>query len=109
MILALATQCERLALGWLVLSATDSVFLTAASFAVQKAPGSLVSPLAGYMSDHLSRSKMIAATAIYKAVIVVLLGFLALAFWVLLIFGGEPLHVDRVVTRTLRGMTLADR
>lgn len=77
-ILALAQQCERLALGWFVLSATGSVFLTAASFAVQKAPSSLVSPLAGYMSDHLSRSKMIAATAIYKAVIVVLLGFLAL-------------------------------
>lgn len=40
-LIALATWAERLAVGWLVLTTTDSVFLTAASFAVRQAPSLL--------------------------------------------------------------------
>ena len=77
-ILALANQCERLAVGWLVLMETDSVFLTAASFAAQKAPLSLVAPVAGHICDRLPRSRVLAATALYKAVIVALIASLTL-------------------------------
>ncbi|MDP6037032.1 MAG: MFS transporter, partial [Candidatus Latescibacteria bacterium] len=87
--MALATQCERLAMGWFVLTETDSVFLTAVTYAVQKAPGSLFAPVAGYISDRVSRSRMLAATALYKAVILCLLALLAMGylghFWVVYI------------------------
>ena len=74
----LATQAERLAVSWFVLVKTDSVFLTAASFAIRKIPGSLIAPLAGDVSDRLPRSRLLVATALYKAVIVVLMGWLSL-------------------------------
>ena len=77
-IMALANQCEHLAVSWLVLVETDSVFLTAASFAARKVPSSLVAPVAGAISDQVSRSRMLAVTALYKAVSVALLGFLTL-------------------------------
>ena len=76
--IALANQCERLAIGWLVLAQTDSVFLTAASSAARKALGSLVAPVAGHISDGMSRSRLLAATALYRAGIVALLGLLTL-------------------------------
>ena len=76
---ALANQCERLAVSWLVLMETDSVFLTAASFAVKKIPGSLVAPVAGDISDRVSRSRLLAGTALYKAIILALLASLSLA------------------------------
>jgi len=69
-IFALASRYERLAIGWLVLLKTDSVFLAAASFAIQKAPASLVAPVAGDISDRVSRSRILALTAICKAIIV---------------------------------------
>ena len=37
-LIALAAWTERLAAGWLILTETDSVFLTAVSFAVRQAP-----------------------------------------------------------------------
>ncbi|MEE2709804.1 MAG: MFS transporter [Gemmatimonadota bacterium] len=76
-IISLANQCERLAAGWLVLVETDSVFLTAASFAIQKAPASLSAPVAGDLSDRIPRSRLLAATAMFKAIILILLGAVA--------------------------------
>ena len=77
-VMALANQCELLAVSWLVLVQTDSVFLTAASFAIKKVPGSLVAPVAGDISDRVSRSRLLAATALYKAILLALLAFLSL-------------------------------
>ena len=74
----MGSQFERLALGWLVLVETDSVFLTAAAFAVQKAPGILAAPIAGAVSDRISRGRMLTATAFYKALIMGLLALLVL-------------------------------
>jgi predicted MFS family arabinose efflux permease len=76
--MSLANECERLAVGWVVLIETDSVFLTAASFAVRKAPTTLVAPVAGEISDRVPRSRLLAVTAFYKAIIVALLGFTTL-------------------------------
>lgn len=77
-VMTLATQAERLAVSWAVLVKTDSVFLTAASFAIRKIPGSLIAPLAGDASDRLPRSRLLVATALYKAAIVLLMGWLSL-------------------------------
>ena len=76
--MALATHVERLAVSWFVLVETDSVFLTAASFAIRKIPSSLIAPLAGDASDRLPRSRLLVATALYKAAIVLLMGWLSL-------------------------------
>ena len=82
-------MCELLAVGWLVLVETESVFLTAASLAVRQAPTVLTAPIGGYISDRVSRSRMLAATSLYKAVIVALLASVALggfdAVWPVLV------------------------
>lgn len=95
-------------MGWFVLTETDSVFLTAAAFAVQKAPGSLFAPVAGYVSDRVSRSRMLAATAVYKAVILSLLAFLAMdhieSIWlvfVLVAFSGISRSFETPATQGL--------
>jgi len=72
--MTLANECERLAVAWIVLVKTDSVFLTALSFAARKAPTTLVAPVAGEISDRMPRSRLLAATALYKAVVVAALG-----------------------------------
>lgn len=77
-LISLANQFERIAVGWLVLVETDSVFLTAASFAIHKAPASLSAPVAGHLSDLLPRERMLAMTAFYKSIILVALGMVAL-------------------------------
>lgn len=71
------------------------MFLTAASFAARQAPGLIAAPIAGSIVDRWSRRRVLAITAIYKALI---LGGLALfagldspALWpvfVLTAFGG---------------------
>jgi len=77
-VMALAAQAESLAVSWFVLLKTDSVFLTAVSFAIRKIPSSLIAPLAGDISDRLPRSWLLVATTLYKAVIALLLGWLSL-------------------------------
>ena len=54
-VMSLAVQAERLAVSWFVLLQTDSVFLTAVSFAIRKVFGSLMAPLAGDLSDRWPR------------------------------------------------------
>ena len=51
-VMSLAVQAERLAVSWFVLLQTDSVFLTAVSFAIRKVFGSLMAPFAGDLSDR---------------------------------------------------------
>lgn len=70
---------ERTAIGWLVLEETGSVFLTALSWAVRIAPGTLLGPLAGALADRLSRSQILALSAAVKVVTLVALGLLTLS------------------------------
>ena len=77
-VMALANQAELLAVSWFVLVQTDSVFLTAASFAIRKVPSSLIAPFAGDASDRWPRSRLLAATALYKSAIVSGMGWLSL-------------------------------
>jgi MFS family permease len=85
-LLARATWAERLAVGWLVLTATDSVFLTAVSFAVRLAPSLFAAPFAGAISDRMPRNRLLGFTAAYRAVILALLAAFTLS-------GLEPLWV----------------
>ena len=89
-LIALAAWTERLAAGWLILTETDSVFLTAASFAVRQAPGLIAAPIAGAMSDRMPRSRLLAIAAAFRAVLLALLALFALS-------GLEPLWVAFVL------------
>ena len=89
-LIALAAWTERLAAGWLILTETDSVFLTAASFAVRQAPVLISAPLAGALSDRMPRSRLLAIAAAFRAVLLALLALFALS-------GLEPLWVAFVL------------
>ena len=85
-LIALAIWTERLAVGWLILTETDSVFLTAASFAARQAPGLIAAPLAGAISDRMPRHRLLGIAAAFRALLLALLAIFALA-------GLEPLWV----------------
>lgn len=89
-LIALAAWTERLAAGWLILTETDSVFLTAVSFAVRQAPGLIAAPIAGAISDRVPRNRLLAVAAVFRAVLLALLAVFALA-------GLEPLWVAFVL------------
>jgi len=78
-LMAFANWMERLAVGWLVLEATDSVFLAAASFAASQVPNVILGPIAGAVVDRVERRKLMILTALVKAVIAVLLGLVVYA------------------------------
>ena len=89
-LIALAAWTERLAAGWLILTETDSVFLTAASFAVRQAPGLIAAPIAGAISDRVPRNRLLGIAAACRAVLLALLALFALS-------GLEPLWVAFVL------------
>ena len=108
MVLALANWSMRLAIGWMVLIETGSVFLTAAVYAVQKAPGLFAAPIAGYISDRVVRSRMLAAAALFRTAIACGLALIALggvsAVWpVFLLVGlsGIALSIEVPATQGL--------
>ena len=73
-----ANWMSRLAVGYLVLDETGSTFLTALSFAVQTAPGVVVAPIAGTISDRVDRRYLLAAAALMKGLVFLLLGLLVI-------------------------------
>ncbi len=73
-----ANWMNRLAVGFLVLDETGSTFLTALSFAVQTAPGVVVAPIAGTISDRVDRRYLLATASAMKGVVFVLLGLLVI-------------------------------
>ena len=89
-LIALAAWTERLAAGWLILTETASVFLTAASFAVRQAPGLIAAPIAGAISDRVPRNRLLGIAAACRAVLLALLALFALS-------GLEPLWVAFVL------------
>ena len=77
-VIGLANWGERLAVGWLVLTETDSVLATAATMALRNAPGILVAPFAGAIADRIPRQRLLFATALAKAALVIAIGLVAL-------------------------------
>ncbi len=74
-LLSLGNWTERIVVGFFIFEQSESVFLTAASFAVRQAPGLIAAPIAGSIVDRWPRRRVLAITAIYKAFILVVLAF----------------------------------
>lgn len=66
---SLGNWTERIVVGFIVLDQSGSVFLTAASFAARQAPGVIVAPIAGLISDRWPRGRVLGFTAVYKTAI----------------------------------------
>ncbi len=59
MFFALGNWGARLAIGWVVLEETGSVFLAAATFAVRQAPQLVAAPFGGAVADRFSRGRIL--------------------------------------------------
>ncbi len=76
-LLSLGNWTERIVVGFFVLAETNSVFLTAATFAARQAPAVFVAPIAGSIVDRWPRGRVLGLTAVYKMLILVSLATLA--------------------------------
>ncbi len=65
---ALGIWIERLAVGWFVLDVTGSVFLAALSLGIRSIPNLILGPVGGAVSDRLPRGRVLAVTALVRAV-----------------------------------------
>ena len=76
---ALGIWAERLAVGWLVLEQTNSVLLSAATFAAGSAPSLIAAPIGGAVADRFPRNRLLIFTAIVRAISILLIAFIALS------------------------------
>ncbi|MBN4064235.1 MFS transporter [Dehalococcoides mccartyi] len=76
-VFSLGNWGERLATGWVVLDVTESIFLTAATFAVRQAPQLIFAPIGGAVADRFSRGKIMLLVGFYKAAILIALAVVA--------------------------------
>ena len=76
---ALGIWAERLAVGWLVLERTDSVLLSAATFAAGSAPGIIAAPIGGAIADRFPRNRLLPLTAFTRAVSILSIALFALS------------------------------
>jgi MFS family permease len=74
-----AVWMERLAVGWLVLHETGSVFLAALSFAVRTAPNIAFGPVGGAVADRFERARVLRTTTLVRAALLVAMAALAIA------------------------------
>ena len=75
---ALGSWAERLAVGWLILEQTDSVLLSALSFAFRSAPGIIAAPFGGTIADRFPRNKLLPFTALIRAFAITMTALIAL-------------------------------
>ncbi|MGE3962257.1 MAG: MFS transporter [Dehalococcoidia bacterium] len=73
---AFGAWTERVAVGWYVFDRTDSAFLTAMATAAFIAPGLIVGPIAGVLSDTLPRPTILSTAALVKVVAMTLTALL---------------------------------
>lgn len=76
---ALGIWAERLAVGWLVLEQTDSVLLSAATFAAGSAPGIIAAPIGGAVADRFPRNRLLPLTAFVRAASMLSIALFALS------------------------------
>ena len=74
---ALGNWGARLAIGWVVLSETDSVFLTAATFAVRQAPQLIAAPIAGAIADRYPRGRVLLFTGFLRFCVLIAIAWVA--------------------------------
>ena len=75
---AFATYMERLVVGWFVLDVTGSVLLAALSLGIRALPNLVLGPIGGAVSDRLPRGRVLAATALVRAVAVGLMSLVVI-------------------------------
>ena len=73
---ALGGWMERVAVGWYVFDQTDSAFVTALATAAHIAPGLLIGPIAGAISDRRPRHLILMSAALLKAAAMLAVAFL---------------------------------
>lgn len=73
---ALGGWMERVAVGWYVFDQTDSAFITAIATAAHIAPGLLVGPVAGALSDRYPRPTILMGAVLLKAAALVTIAIL---------------------------------
>ena len=66
-LMSFGTWAARIAVGWLVLVETDSVLLSAATFAIGSAPGIIAAPIGGAVADRYPRNRVLPVAAWIKA------------------------------------------
>ncbi len=76
---ALGIWAERLAVGWMVLEQTESVLLSAATFAAGSAPSIIAAPFGGAVADRFPRNRLLPLTALIRAISIVLIALVALS------------------------------
>jgi nitrate/nitrite transporter NarK len=67
MLYSLGQLMEQLTVGWFVLQTTGSVFLTALAWAVRALPNLLFGSIGGAIADRYARNRVLAVTAIVRA------------------------------------------
>jgi MFS family permease len=72
----LANSIERLSVGWFILEHTNSVLLTALSFALRNLPNLVFGPLGGAAADSFKRSRLLKITLGSKGLILATLALL---------------------------------
>ena len=77
-LIAFGTWASRIAVGWLVLVETDSVLLSAATFAVGSAPGIIAAPIGGAVADRYPRNRVLPLAAAVKAAAFIAMGLVAI-------------------------------
>ena len=75
---ALGIWAERLAVGWLVLEQTNSVLLSAATFAAGSAPGIIAAPIGGAVADRFPRNRLLPLTAFIRVISILSISLIAL-------------------------------
>ena len=106
--IAFSEWLERLALGWLVLELTNSIFLSTLAFAVRNMPSMFLGLFSGAVADLFPRQRLIGFMAGLRAVTMLSIGGLALGdgsvTWVILVLaavGGATRTVEVPATQAL--------
>ena len=77
-LIAFGTWASRIAVGWLVLVETDSILLSAATFAIGSAPGIIAAPIGGAVADRYPRNRVLPVAAAIKAAAFLAMGLVAI-------------------------------
>ena len=75
----LGMWAERVAVGWFVLDTTESVFLTALSFAIRTMPNMVVGPIAGAVSDRYPRARVLLVASVVRTASVATMGVIVVS------------------------------
>ncbi len=89
---ALSFWMERVAIGWFVFDATESIFLAALAFAAQNLSDMLFGPFAGAAADRIDRARLLAFTGYSGGGVALAMALLVVVnprlIWLLIVLSG---------------------